>query len=321
MRALAELIESPTLSPLLGYVSRPPEEGRVDGVAVIEDLGHLERARPHSILLLTRALSAQVSTSRFDAALDLAVDRGVPALVLHGADVSSVASSTIAIAQRSGTAILGAMRNPASAELALAIGRELAGDADAALLRAYETVRAVETHPAGATLLSLLERAGAALGVPISMTSQEQPMLSGRPVVIDGRIEGWISAPAEEGDSALALEIALNAVAAGAADALVEARRPPELPVQSRQEALTDLLAAAPEARQQLATRARAVGFDVEGWHVVVSLDFERIAIRRRARRSPRSRCAPASPPMRCSPPRRKVASGMTRVREMPSCW
>jgi sugar diacid utilization regulator len=273
--SLGELVASPALSPLLGYVSRPREDPVAESVSLIEDLGHLEHVPAHSVVLLTRGVSAAVSSYRFDMALRVARSRSVAALVLHRADVASVASTTTAIAHRSGTAILGMSSDIDLAELALAIGRELAGDADVALLRAHTAVRAIEAHPADGTVESLLERVSAALGAPLSIASREPPGLVSRAVIVDDRVEGWIAAPAQEGDLAMGLEIVLHVAVASVADALTRVRRMQELPRQSRQEALTDLLSAAPNGREQVVLRARSMGLPIDAWHVVVRLDFE----------------------------------------------
>jgi hypothetical protein len=272
--SLAELVASPALHQLLGYVSRPPEVVDVQGVSLVEDLGHLERVRPGSIVLLTRQVSAAVSSDRFDMALRVASGRNVAALVVRSADVGSVASTTVAIADRTGMAILGTPDGTDLADLALSIGRELSGDAEVALLRAHTAVRAIEAHPADGTVESLLDRVSGALGVPVTMSSTGAQGPASWPVVVDDRVECWITARAQEGDAAMGLEIALQAAVHSVAAALGRARRTKELPTQSRHEALTDVLSATPSTRDQAALRARSAGFPIDGWHVVARLDF-----------------------------------------------
>jgi hypothetical protein len=261
----------------LGYVSRPREVAEVRGVSLIEDLGHLERAHAGCIALLTRNVSAAVGSDRFDMALRVA-RRDVTALVVRSADVASVASATVAIADRSGTAILVTPNDTDLAELALLIGRELAGDADVALLRAHTAVRAIEAHPADGTVESLLDCVSGALGEPVTMSSTGPEGPASRPVVIDDRVEGWITARAQGGDAAMGVEIVLNAAVHSVASALGRVRQTQELPTQSCQEALTDLLSATPKTRQDAALRVRSAGFPIDGWHVVARLDFEYIA-------------------------------------------
>jgi sugar diacid utilization regulator len=275
---LGELVASSALAPLLGYVSRPGEDPVVRGVSLIEDLGHLEHVREQSIVLLTRSVSTEVSSYGFDMALRAARSRSVAAVVLSAADVASVTSITTAIALRSGAAILATSNDADLAVLAQAIGRELAGDAGAALLCVHTAVRVVEAHPPDGTIDALLQRASAALGVPISIQPSKPTGRTARPIVIDGGVEAWVTTPAQEGDLAMGVEVVLQAVGASVATAMVHDRRAQALPTQSRQEILTDLLSATPKAREQAVRRARSTGLPIDAWHVVVLMDFQSLA-------------------------------------------
>ncbi|HEX7300816.1 MAG TPA: helix-turn-helix domain-containing protein [Solirubrobacteraceae bacterium] len=276
--ALTHLVESPALSPLLSYVSRPRSAPAVERVALIEDLGALGRVSEHAIVLVTRAASAEVSSYQFDIALRVARSRSVAALVLSAADVGRVTPTTIAIADRSGTAILGTGRDVDLAQLAIAIGRELAGGADVALLRVHTVLRAIEAHPADGTMESLLRRAGAALGVALTLVEVEPRAGPRAAVEVEGHVEGWLTAPEQDGDLAMALDVALHAAATGVADVLARAQRAEELPIQSREEVLTELLSAPPRDQPPLIVRARKLGLPIDGWHVAVRLEFEDLA-------------------------------------------
>jgi hypothetical protein len=275
--SLAELVASPAMDSLLGYVARAPADAQVQGVTLVEDLGHLERVPEHAIVLMTRGLSATVSSFRFDMALQAARSRSIPALVLNAADAPSVTSTTVAIAHRSGTAILSAPSGADLAALTIAIGRELAGDADAALLRAQTAVRVIAAHPVSGSVESLLERTGAALGVPVALTAARSGELS-RAVRVGDQVEAWISAPSQDGNLAVATEIVLQAAVCGVADAYAHAHRAEVVPALSRSEALTDLLGATPKHVEQAVRRVRRLGFPIDGWHLVVRLDFEHLA-------------------------------------------
>jgi sugar diacid utilization regulator len=276
--SLRELVESPSLTPLLGYVSRPGTDPVVDGVALVEDFAELEHVNGQSIVLLTKGASAGVGGYRFDTALRVARSRGVAAVVLAAADIGRISTTAIAIANRSGTAILGTGSDVELTQLALAIGRELAGDAGAALMRAYTAVRAIEEHPSDATNEAMLDHAGAALGVPLSMAASEPPDGPARPVLVDGRVEGWIRAPVQQGDMTMGVQLVLHAAAAAVGDALTRRRRSQLVPTQSRDEVLTDLLAASAAARTNVVLRARSLGLAIDGWHVAVRLDFEHLS-------------------------------------------
>lgn len=278
MTSLAELVASPTLSARLGYLARPEADPQVERIALIEDLGELEGVPERALVLLSRGASADAGSYRFDMALRLAGSRGVGALVLSAADAGAVTPTAAAIADRSGTAILATGGDVDLAELAVAIGRELAGGADAALLRAHTAVRAVRAHPLSGRTEALVERAGAALGVPLRRVEAEPAAGPRAPIAVEEHVEGWLTAEPQEGDMALALDVVLHVAADGVARALAAVRRAEELPIRSRAEVLTELLAAPAQGRGPLVRRARSLGVPVDGWHVGVRLEFEALA-------------------------------------------
>jgi sugar diacid utilization regulator len=164
------------------------------------------------------------------------------------------------------------------AELAVAIGRELAGGSDVALLRAHAALRAIEAHPRQGRIEALVRHAGSALGVPIRI-AQAKPASGPRaPIVVDNHVEGWLVAEAQEGDLALGLDIVLHAASVEASQMLGERRHAEELPIQSREEALSELLAAPSQARAALVHRARTLGIPIDGWHVAARLEVEELA-------------------------------------------
>jgi sugar diacid utilization regulator len=279
--SLRELVASPALGPLLGYVSRPRTDRVVRRVALVEDVGDLGRVGEDAIVLLTRSASRAASTYRFDMALRVAHSRRVAALVLAAHDVPRITLTAAALADRTGTALLGTGDDIDLAALAIAIDDELAGGADVALLRAHTALRAIEAHPADGPTDALLERAGAALGAEIRMVATEPDGAGGprRPVVDQGgNVQAWLVAEPQDGDLAMAVDLVLHAAAASVAEALARAERRRELPARSREEVLTDFLNAAPHARDQLVVRARSLGLPIDGWHVAVRLDFEDLA-------------------------------------------
>jgi hypothetical protein len=276
--SLRRLVASPALEPLLAYVSRPRTDPVVERVALVEDLGQLRESAEHALVLLTRSASVAASTYRFDVALREARSHGVAALVLTARDVAHITPTAAAIADRSGTALLGTGDAVDLAVLAATIAREIAGDAEVALLRAHTTLRAIDAHPATGDVEGLLQRAGATLGVPIAIQTAEPDAGPRRPVMRDGHVEAWLTAPAQDGDMAAALEIVLHAAASAVGAATARAEAAEGLPTRSRDEVLGDLLNATPQTRAQLVHRARNLGLAIDGWHVAVQLDFEALA-------------------------------------------
>jgi sugar diacid utilization regulator len=274
--SLAQLIASPTLSSLLGYVARPRSDPEVERVALIEELGDIERVGEGAIVLLTRGASAPAGTYRFDMALRMARGRRIAALVLPASEVARMTPTAAAVADRSGTALLGTGDDVDLGELAIAIARELSGGADAALVRAHAALSAVAAHADGSPE-RLVERAGAALGVQLSLVSSEPESGPRTPVVLDDHVEGWLSAPQQEGALAMGLEIVLQVTGAAVQRALARARRAEELPIQSQAELLSELLSAPQQGRARIVQRARDLGVPIDGWHVAVRVEFEEL--------------------------------------------
>jgi sugar diacid utilization regulator len=99
-------------------------------------------------------------------------------------------------------------------------------------------------------------------------------------VVLGNDVEGWLSAPQQEGDLAMGLEIVMHVAAAGVRRALVRARRAEELPIQSQAELLSEFLSAPQQGRARIVQSARDLGIPIDGWHVAVRVEFEELTDR-----------------------------------------
>ncbi|MEA2247229.1 MAG: hypothetical protein QOH46_1758 [Solirubrobacteraceae bacterium] len=279
MASLRELVASPALNGLLSYVARPRADPVVEHVALIEDLRDVQGAGEHAVALLTHGASEAASGYGLDIALRVARSAGVAALVLTSGDIAGITPTSGAVADRSGIALLAARPDLDIAHLAVAIAREIQGGADVALLRAHTAMRAVDAHPPGGRPGALLERAASAYGVPLALVERE-PTGPRAPVLVDGRVERWVTAAAQGGDLGLGLDLVLHVVAAREGEALARARREEELPIRSREDVLSEILATSPEGRAPLVRRARSLDLPIDGWHVAVRLEFEALADR-----------------------------------------
>jgi sugar diacid utilization regulator len=276
--SLRQLVDSPTLAPLLAYLARPRADPLVEGVALIEDLDDLASVPEHSIVLLTHGASAAAGTYRFDVALRLARNRRIAALVLPAGAAATITPTSAAIADRSGTAVLATGPDVDLAELAVAISRELGGGAEVALRRAHSAVRTIAAHPPDGRPEVLVRRVGAVLGIPLQLVAAEPSSGPYIAVAVDGEVEQWIAAAPREGDLAIGLEIVLHATAAAVSSTLARARRAEELPIQSREEVLTEILSAPSSRRTGLVQRARTLEIPIDGWHVAARIEFDELA-------------------------------------------
>jgi sugar diacid utilization regulator len=276
--ALTQLVASPTLAPLLAYLVRPREDPQAESVALIEQLSDLRAVPERAVVLLTRRASAHAGSYRFDAALRVARSRKTAALILSGGELAELTPTAPAIASRSGTAILATGAGVDLAQLAVAIARELEGDADAALVRAHAALRTIRSSVTDGRPDVLLERASAALGVPVTQVEAEPRSGPHEAIRLDERVEGRLAAPPQVGSLGLAVDIVLHAAAAGVAQITASTRRAAELPLRSREEVLSELLAAPMASRSTVVQRARTLGLAIDGWHVAARLESESLA-------------------------------------------
>jgi sugar diacid utilization regulator len=99
-------------------------------------------------------------------------------------------------------------------------------------------------------------------------------------VQVDDQVESWLTATPQDGDVGVGLDIVLYATAARVGLLLSSTRRAEELPILSREEVLTELLSSPPQDRSRLVQRARTLGLPIDGWHLVVHIDFEELGER-----------------------------------------
>ena len=277
MASLAELVGSPALQSRLSLVVRPRSERPVRGVALVEDFADLGKVEPGAVVLLSRSASAAAGSYRFDMALRLGRASEVAALVIAGEDAARIPATAAAVADRSRTAILATVGHLDLAELAVLIGRELAGGSELALFRAHAAMRVIEAHPADGRRDALLDHAGSALGIALSFGPAAPDGTTRRPVLVHGHVEGWLSASPQQGELAKCLDLALHAVAAELQRSIETTQRAEELPIQSREEVLGELLTATPRDRPQFVRRARSLGLPIDGFHIAVRVEVEEI--------------------------------------------
>lgn len=269
MPTLAAMLASPELAGLRtvgGHDRRP-----VLQVRLAERLAELEAATEGSLVMLSRAASAEADGYRLDVALRRAGDRGVAAVVVLAPPAWHPGPTAVDLAERLGLALLAAPHDGDLARLLLALGRALSGGAEDALGRlelALRTVTAAQDERAA------LAAASAALGAPVELREPRDGELAA-PVVVAGSVEGQLVAPAGDGWRRTVSQVVLELTAGTVARRREAARRAAELPLRSRQELLSELLITAAPQTEELLARARLLGLPVDGWHVAVRIELE----------------------------------------------
>lgn len=301
-------------SPLAGLwrVSRGGGDRQVALVRLAERFADLDDAPPGSLVVLSRAASAELSDYRLDMGLRWASANRVSAVAAFSAEQWQPTVTAMDIAGRADIALISI---PAAAELAglvQAITREIGGGAESALGRAEEGLNAVlSAEAAGAGLDDLRAAVSGALGTPVEFrpgdsghgdggNGQLHPaagrgaVLAGPgvparaleggaagevnvPVVVGEAPIGYLVAPDVHGDLAIAARLVLHSAAASAGRLLDLARRAREVPARSRSELLAELLMSESAINDDLLDRARQLNVSLGGWHVAVRIEADEL--------------------------------------------
>jgi hypothetical protein len=307
VRTVDEMLAS---SPLAGLwrVSRGGGDRQVALVRLAERFADLDDAPAGSLVVLSRAASAELSDYRLDMGLRWATANGVSAVAAFSAEQWQPTVTAMDIAGRADIALISI---PAGAELAglvQAISREIGGAAESALGRAEEGLNAVlSAEAAGAGLEDLRASVSVALGTPVEFRPDDsrhgdrangqlhldrsairagsgvparalEGGLAGEvsvPVVVGEAPIGHLVAPDVQGDLAIAARLVLHSAAASAGRLLDLARRAREVPVRSRSELLAELLMSESAINDDLLDRARQLNISLGSWHVVVRIEAD----------------------------------------------
>ncbi len=309
VRTVDEILAS---SPLAGLwrVSRGGGDRQVALVRLAERFADLDDAPAGSLVVLSRAASAELSDYRLDMGLRWAAANRVSAVAAFSAEQWQPTVTAMDIAGRADIALISIPRAAELAGLVQAITREIGGGAESALGRAEEGLNAVlSAEAAWAGLDDLRASVSGALGTPVEFrpgdsghgdrgNGQLRPApdrggvrggpgapvraleggLAGEvsvPVVVGETPIGHLVAPDVHGDLAIAARLVLHSAAASAGRLLDLARRAREVPARSRSELLAELLMSESAINDDLLDRARQLNVSLGGWHIAVRIEAD----------------------------------------------
>jgi sugar diacid utilization regulator len=269
MPTVEAMLSSPELTglrPAGGY-----DRALVRRVQLAERLADLERAAEGSLVLLSRAASAEASGYRLDVGLRRAGVHRVAGVVVLASGSWHPSATAVDIAERAGLALLVAPHDVDLAQLVQVLGRVLTGGAEDALGRIDLAMRTVVVAP---DERAAIVAATAALGAKVEMRDPAAGELSAA-VVVGGSVEGRLVAPAVDGCPDTVGRVVLELTAETIARRRGAAHRADELPLRSRQELLSELLITSAPHSEGILDRARVLGLPVDGWHVAVRIELE----------------------------------------------
>src|SRR5215472_15788889 len=306
MPSVDEILASSALAGLR-RVSRSGGDRQVALVRLAERFAQLDQAPPESLVLLSRAASAEVSDYRLDMALRWAAIHQVAAVAAFTAEWWR---PTLTAADIAGRAEIALISVPADAELAglvHAIMREIGGGAERALGRARQGLAAVlRAEGSEVDVEDVRASVSSALGTPVEFRplppggglplflgdGQHQAAGDGHgpapgresgqargevsvPVLVGEATVGHFVAPDAHGDLGIAAQLVLHSAAAAAGRFLDLAARARDLPARSRSELLAELLMSDSAINEDVLDRARQLGIPIGGWHVAVRIEAD----------------------------------------------
>lgn len=275
--ALLDVLRAPGLLDRVRVLAGTPGVQRVSGVEVLEEISHVQTAKPYSLVLLTQSATQRVEAYRLDMALRVGLHRRVTAIMLTGSSVPSISRTGRDLSTRGGPAVLSAM-GPI-AELVIAITRGVEGSPSPKLQALFDLTHVLQESIAeGVQMNTLLQRATEVTGQTFDTVRPHGAHCLAVQVVSDGRAEMELfSLLSGDHDEDQARGLALQLVGDSAARLIAETSRAEYLPMLSQGELLTELLSVDEAHAEPLLRRARGLGIPIDGWHVVARLDLENL--------------------------------------------
>jgi sugar diacid utilization regulator len=274
---VADLIAIPRFAGRVEPLAEVALDREVRGVALIEEVQAVVRAPSHSLVVATQALSRDALGYRLDMLLRRAAARDVSALAVV-ADAPRLGRTTVELAGRARVALLRLDPGLGLEEVVAGVQTELTGGLSRLMARAGDCLEAVESaERARLPVAALAARVEGVLGTRLDVGTPTTDWLS-TPLLVDGLRSGALSVPARGDSGDVILRLLLHCVARAAEHVEAERQRAAEVPVQTRAELLTELLAREPQASRDLLRRARELGIPIDGWHVVARLELENLA-------------------------------------------
>jgi DNA-binding PucR family transcriptional regulator len=285
-------------SPLSGLrrVSAGGGDRKVATVRLAERFAELDDAPAGSFVVLGRLASTEINGYRLDMALRWAAIHRVAAVAAFSAEQWQPALTALDITGRSDIALISISADAELASLIPAIFAEISGGAEQALGRARQGLAAVlRAEQAGAGPAEMGAAVARALGVAVEfrpVVSDGNPHAGDSldadgdsrraaetelsvPVLVDEKPSGYFVAADAGADLGVATGLVLHAAAAAAARFLDLTRRARDMPTRSRSELLAELLMSESAVNEDLLGRARQLGIQVSGWHVVVRIEAD----------------------------------------------
>jgi sugar diacid utilization regulator len=276
MATVDDLIKDAVVRDLTCVVLASDRARSISGATAVESVSDIDRAASDMVVVLSDAATEEAVSFQLELAIRIAGARNVAALVLQQGGVEQLSSGAQLAAERFGITILRATTAESFATLLVVIDRLVSAEAAAALERVHRTLARSDSE-ATESLPDLVSNCGRILGATLTLIEREPPAsLRATPVVVDGREIAWIATGATaDGYREMAIDIAVKLLAARVADRMADEIRTELESIHSVSEVLSELIADGDHAAPATVRRARSLGLQLDGFHVVVWLGLD----------------------------------------------
>ncbi|MFI6504741.1 PucR family transcriptional regulator [Nonomuraea typhae] len=309
MTVVRDILLRPDIGRVVTVLCDAGHAREVAGVALIEDMRAIPRARHGQAGVCTGRASDEINPGLLDVAVRFAAAANVAVLALVGLPSGRPLPLTVSrLAERCELSLLAVDRDADLAQLTIAIEQEIARGPMRVISRAAAALAALDrAEPGPDPIGELAALAGRELGLPVTVApgpggdgapgpggtvapgpdgdrapgpdsgGVPGPYGDGALVMVAGAVRARLRcAPA--GDAADAVvRLVLHRAASLAGHAIEQARRTTEGPAASRAALLAELLLSAPEDAGPLLARTRRAGFVVDGWHTVIHIELDNL--------------------------------------------
>lgn len=278
MTQLRVVLEAPQIARNARVLCAAGHDRDVRRIMLLEDAHGLVGATSDSIVVLTTAASRDLARYGLVMAVRRAATRNIPALCLADCGDQVLPSTAQDLAMHYRISVVAIAPGVDLAQIITAAHDEMVGGTGSLLARAGAAAETLDRADAEAPPISdVVARVSDEIGFPIVSRAPVDGEL-GAKVVVDGSVEAWYAMPATRSSNDVITGLVLNRLAQVVEHQMIAAHRAWQRPIRSRAAILSELLLGDADTAERLVPRARALGLPIDGWFIVIRLEFDNLA-------------------------------------------
>ncbi len=193
MLTASAILEQLSSDRIFRLTEQNPHEPAVQAIAVIETASDARRCAPGSLVIVSRALSRELSGFELDTMMRQAIDRASAGLIFH--DLRSLPLTVHSLALRSGLPVFAYTGEGSIVDLVHRLDAVMGAGEASAIDRATAALKAVRGAAEHTDTGEVIASASASLGLPLTLEWLSPRPPGSEPVFVSGLECGWLAAP------------------------------------------------------------------------------------------------------------------------------